>query len=160
MPIFPARPEADSAQFPVYLGLPLEAAREMTLAILKARDGLRLLSLQREGEASFFPSYAADHEPLRILRTRHGRWPLPDQSLDRLLAVERFESAGDKLGFLTEARRLLSPGGMLCLVSSRESESETRGVEALRQAGFGAAVSHSSFPLHWCLTAVKGLMEG
>jgi ubiquinone/menaquinone biosynthesis C-methylase UbiE len=65
-------------------------------------------------------------EPLRRARARDaeldvrlmdpdGPWPLPDASVDAVWAGETIEHVADTAGWLSEARRVLRPGGRLLL---------------------------------------------
>jgi SAM-dependent methyltransferase len=127
-------------------------------AILKLRPGLRFLDFGAEA-SSYFPDLVAGASPVSLARGRYGRLPLPDDSLDRILAAGVFSGMKQKAEFLAEARRLLSPGGLLCLMDAGVPEGENAALEMLRQAGFAAVVTHAEFQGAWCLTAVKGLWE-
>jgi ubiquinone/menaquinone biosynthesis C-methylase UbiE len=85
--------------------------------------------------------------------------PLPDDSLDRILAQGCLDRVPDRPAFLAEARRLLSPGGLLCLAGPESEVQQMEILEALRQAGFAVVVGHSEVSGGWCLTAEKGRME-
>lgn len=126
---------------------------------LKLRPGLRFLNFNPEGSA-YFPDLQPGAAAVSLGGARYGKLPLPDDSLDRMLAAGVLEGMAGKAEFLAEARRLLSPGGLLCLLDKSGPGKEAEVLDLLRQAGFAAAVSHADFSGAWCLTAVKGLLEG
>lgn len=120
---------------------------------------------------SAHPGYAR----IEVVRAKPRSLPLPDQCADRVLLAQVYHELEARPAYLRELRRLLSPGGLLCLLDWRtpaedpglgaEPEplgppfarrvSEAQACEELRQAGFGLVVSHAGFGQNWCLTAVR-----
>ena len=122
-------------------------------------QGKRFLRFSAEEPSAYFPAFSERAQPLKLSLSRHGRLPLPDDSVDRMLAAGAFSRLEAKPAFLAEARRLLSPGGGLCLLEEEGGCRMEEAVEALRAAGFSAVVCHQEFAGWWCLTAVKGMFE-
>lgn len=96
------------------------------------------------------------------VQAKAGRIPLPDSSLDRVFLVQGLSALAQRETMLKEARRLLGPGGLLCLAGPRPgadasaaARDESEAVAQLGGAGFSLCVSHAQVPRHWCLAAGK-----
>jgi ubiquinone/menaquinone biosynthesis C-methylase UbiE len=111
---------------------------------------------------------------IEVARAKPDRLPLPDSSADLILLADSYHEIPRRGQYLFELRRVLSHGGTLCLVDWRtegqpageaqadgpgppmsERVSERQALDELEKAGFHWVVSHSGFPLHWCLCARK-----
>jgi ubiquinone/menaquinone biosynthesis C-methylase UbiE len=74
-----------------------------------AQTAARVTGLDNSGDAIV---YAKQHYPnLRLLRASATSIPLPDATFDLITAFELIEHLSDWRSLLTEARRLLAPGG-------------------------------------------------
>lgn len=88
-------------------------------------EGLFTSALSRAGAQAIGLDVA--EEPLRRARLRdpalsdlrlspaEGPWPVPDADVDVVWAGETLEHVADTVGWLSEARRVLRPGGRLLL---------------------------------------------
>jgi ubiquinone/menaquinone biosynthesis C-methylase UbiE len=110
---------------------------------------------------------------IEVVRAKPDRLPLPDRCADLILLTQVYHLVQDRQAYLRELRRLLSPGGQLCLLDWRPpSEDAAVGEETPRQgpdfaarvgeheacqdlaaAGFPWTVAHTGFAQNWCLTA-------
>lgn len=117
------------------------------------------------------PGYAR----VEVVRAKPDRLPLPDLCADRILLAQVYHEIHDRVPYLRELRRLLAPGGLLCLLDWRSAQeepglaaeaapmgpplehrvSEAQACDELLQAGFKPIVSHSGFGQNWCLTALR-----
>lgn len=117
------------------------------------------------------PGYAK----VEVVRAKPDRLPLPDQCADRILLAQVYHEIGDRVAYLRELRRLLSPGGRLCLLDWRTPGEdpglaadaspmgppfehripEPKACDELLEAGFRLIVSHAGFGQNWCLSAVR-----
>lgn len=117
------------------------------------------------------PGYAK----VEVVRAKPDRLPLPDQCADRILLAQVYHEIGDRVAYLRELRRLLSPGGRLCVLDWRppaedpsvEADGapmgppfehrvpESKACDELQAAGFSLVVSHAGFGQNWCLSAVR-----
>jgi ubiquinone/menaquinone biosynthesis C-methylase UbiE len=118
----------------------------------------------------------AEHEGytrVEVVRAKPDRLPLPDRCADLILMSQVYHQLADRAAYLKELRRLLAPGGTLCLIDWNPPSddpavaadfpalgpdfaarvSEARACEELGRAGFGWQVSHAGFNQNWCLTA-------
>ena len=116
-----------------------------------------------------------DHQgysAIEVLRAKPDRLPLPAACVDRVMMIQVYHEIEGRPRYLQELRRVLAPGGLLCLVDWRGREddaalsgeavtmgppleqrvTEKEAVAQLQDAGFGYVVSHSGFPGNWCLT--------
>lgn len=109
---------------------------------------------------------------IEVLRSKPRRLPLPDVSVDMVMMIHVYHELEDRPTYLKEVRRVMSPGGKLCLLDARPLPPEIREhphrgapnykrvsqqqawVE-LQEAGFKMAVSHNEFEGNWCLTVIK-----
>ena len=109
---------------------------------------------------------------IEVVRSKPDRLPLPDHCSDVVLLARAYHRLNDRPAYLRELRRLLSPGGTLCLLDWRppgedasvaaESQplgpafsdriSEHQAAQELANAGFPWVVAHGGFTQHWCLT--------
>ncbi|HTB22257.1 MAG TPA: methyltransferase domain-containing protein [bacterium] len=108
---------------------------------------------------------------MEVVRTKPERLPLPDRCADLVLMAQAYHNLADRAAYLLELKRLLAPGGTLCLLdwhpaaedpasagkktlgpdhSARVSEQQA--VRDLSAAGFRWLVAHAGFAQHWCLT--------
>lgn len=111
------------------------------------------------------PGYAR----VEVVRCKPDRLPLPEACADRVLLNQAYHRRSDRRAWLGELRRVLAPGGLLCLLDWRpESDPGAEGglgpakacrvpeavaAHELQDAGFHPVVSHAGFAHHWCLSA-------
>ena len=144
--------------FPVFEAM---QGKGVFLAAHLDEERLRRFLTRLEGYASH-PGYAA----VEVVRSKPDRLPLPEASADRVLLQQAFHRLRDPLGWLGELRRVLAPGGLLCLLDWKPGMggaelgpadalrvAEAQAAHALQEAGFNLVVSHAGFQQHWCLTA-------
>ena len=115
---------------------------------------------------SDFPGYTR----IEVVRSKPDRLPLPDRCVDLILLEGVYHRQADRGAYLRELRRLLPPGGVVCLLEpepesgAEEAEwtpwprpgrpvSEERACAELHAAGFCWPVAHAGFAGRWCLTA-------
>jgi SAM-dependent methyltransferase len=110
-------------------------------------------ALRREGVANIQPIAS---EPVRV--------PLEDSLADAVVMINLHHHLESRPGTLAECRRLLHPGGLLCVIDWKAEPSEkgppleyriaAQTVRAeLEAAGFHAVAEHAIMPEQWCLTA-------
>ncbi len=117
------------------------------------------------------PGYAK----VEVVRAKPDRLPLPDQCADRVLLAQVYHEVDERVAYLRELRRLLSPGGRLVVLDWRRADedpalaadpapmgpplehriAEAQACDELQAAGFGLVVSHAGFGQNWCLSAVR-----
>jgi ubiquinone/menaquinone biosynthesis C-methylase UbiE len=87
---------------------------EGRLASELARAGVRVVGIDVAEEPL---RRAREHDPALDLRLvdADGPWPIEDASFDAVWAGETIEHVADTAGWLSEARRVLRPGGRLLL---------------------------------------------
>jgi SAM-dependent methyltransferase len=127
--------------------------------------------LTRLESYSEHPGYAR----VEVVRAKPDRLPLPDQCADRVLLAQVYHEVEDRVAYLRELRRLLSPGGRLCLLDWRRLDedpalaqdpapmgppfehrvAERQACDELQAAGFSLVVSHAGFSQNWCLTGIR-----
>jgi ubiquinone/menaquinone biosynthesis C-methylase UbiE len=110
---------------------------------------------------------------VEVVRAKPDRLPLPAACADRILLAQVYHEIRDRVPYLRELRRLLAPGGLLCLLDWRSAAedpdlarverpmgppwehrvSEAQACDELLQAGFQLVVSHNGFGQNWCLSA-------
>jgi ubiquinone/menaquinone biosynthesis C-methylase UbiE len=110
---------------------------------------------------------------IEVVRSKPDRLPLPDACADLVLLAQVYHRLADRAAYLLELRRLLAPGGTLCLLDWRPptedpevaAEGEPLGpphaarvgegtaCRELAAAGFQWMVAHGGFSRNWCLTA-------
>ena len=115
------------------------------------------------------PGYAN----IEVVRAKPDRLPLPDSCADVALLSQVLHEVADRVAYLRELKRLLAPGGTLCLLDWRTPSeepalldeaqlmgppfehrvSEHQACNDLQQAGFQWVVSHAGFGQNWCLSA-------
>jgi len=118
----------------------------------------------------------ADHPGytrVEVVRSKPDRLPLPDRCADLLLLAHVYHRVAERGSYLRELRRLLAPGGTLCVLDwSPPSEdasvdsgrallclvcepatTEKQAAQDLAAAGFQWMVAHAGFSQNWCLTA-------
>jgi len=115
------------------------------------------------------PGYAH----IEVVRAKPDRLPLPDSCADLALLSQVLHEVADRVAYLRELRRLLAPGGTLCLLDWRTPAeepalrelaspmgppfehrvSEHQACLDLQAAGFGLVVTHAGFGQNWCLSA-------
>lgn len=111
------------------------------------------------------PGYAR----VEVVRCKPDRLPLPEACVDRVLLNQAYHRRRDRHAWLRELRRVLAPGGLLCLLDWRpEADPALEGglgpdpawrvpeavaAHELQDAGFSPVVSHAGFTQHWCLSA-------
>jgi ubiquinone/menaquinone biosynthesis C-methylase UbiE len=109
-------------------------------------------------------------EPLRRARERDpaldlrlvdadGPWPLEDASFDVLWAGETIEHVADTAGWLSEARRVLRPGGRLLLSTPAHGRLRVLGLALSRRAfeeHFDPRADHLRFYTRSGLTRLLG----
>lgn len=115
-------------------------------------EGLRAF-LDRLESYSGHPGYSR----VEVLRAKPDRLPLPDRCVDLALLAQD-APLGDLAAGLKEWRRLLAPGGTLCLLGAaaagdRPAASEREACSELGAAGFEWRVLHGGFEGRWCLSA-------
>lgn len=144
--------------FPVFEAM---QGKGVFLAAHLDEERLRRFLTRLEGYSSH-PGYAK----VEVVRSKPDRLPLPEASADRVLLQQAFHRLRDQRGWLKELRRVLAPGGLLCLLDWKPGQGdaelgpadalrvpEARAAHALQDAGFSLVVSHAGFQQHWCLTA-------
>ena len=110
---------------------------------------------------------------IEVVRAKPDRLPLPDRCTDLVLMAQGYHRLADRGAYLRELRRVLSPGGVLCLLDWRPPSedasvaaeaaplgpalsarvSEEQACRDLAAAGFRWQVAHGGFAQNWCLTA-------
>jgi ubiquinone/menaquinone biosynthesis C-methylase UbiE len=130
--------------FPVFEAM---QGQGVFLAAELQEDRLRSFLNRLEAYAEH-PGYAH----IEVVRAKPDRLPLPDACADMVLLAGVLAELGDRVAYLRELKRLLAPGGTLCLVDQRPVD-EALACDELQQAGFGWIVSHAGFDDHWCLSA-------
>jgi ubiquinone/menaquinone biosynthesis C-methylase UbiE len=150
--------------FPVFEAM---AGQGVFLAAEWDEDRLRRFLTRLESYAEH-PGYTR----VEVVRAKPDRLPLPDRCADLVLLAQGYHAAADRMAYLRELRRLLSPGGTLCLLdwrpSSEHAEAESdasplgpdhssripeqQAARELAEAGFQWLVAHGGFTRHWCLT--------
>ena len=109
---------------------------------------------------------------IEVARAKPERLPLPDSSADLILLADVYHEVAKRTAYLLELKRVLAPGGTLCILDWRRPEedgsvvdepligppfedrvAERQGVAELESVGFKWMVSHSGFIQNWCLTA-------
>ncbi|HTB35012.1 MAG TPA: methyltransferase domain-containing protein [bacterium] len=144
--------------FPVFEAM---QGRGVFLAAHLDEDRLRRFLTRLEGYSSH-PGYSR----VEVVRSKPDRLPLPEASADRVLLQQAFHRLRDQRGWLKELRRVLAPGGLLCLLDWKPGCGgaelgpedalripEAQAAHILQEAGFSLVVSHTGFQQHWCLTA-------
>lgn len=151
--------------FPVFEAM---AGQGVFLAAEWDEDRLRRFLTRLESYAEH-PGYTR----IEVVRAKPDRLPLPDHCADLVLMAQSYHGLGDRVAYLRELKRLLSPGGTLCVLDWRpHSENAGEAPEApplgprhaaripeqqaageLAAAGFQWLVAHGGFTRHWCLTA-------
>ncbi|MGH7441501.1 MAG: class I SAM-dependent methyltransferase [bacterium] len=174
-------------------GRPTQGPAARLLAALRPRPGQRFLDLACGPGMFFFPVFEAmegqgvflaaewEEEGLRrfltrletyvghpgytrveVMRAKPDRLPLPDRCAD-LVLLDQDASPSPLVRALPELRRLLAPGGIVCLLGSipdgiaplgfaAPGTEQAAGAE-LAAAGFQWRVSHTGLGGRWCLTA-------
>ncbi len=154
------------------------------VAALHPRPGQRFLDLASGTGTFFFPFFEAmggrgvflaaewEEEDLRrflnrletyaahpgytrveVLRAKPDRLPLPDRCADLALLAQDVLPR-DLAAGIREWRRLLAPGGTLCLLGGAgTADAERAACSELAAVGFPWRVRHNGFEGHWCLTA-------
>lgn len=151
--------------FPVFEAM---AGQGVFLAAEWEEDRLRRFLTRLEAYAEH-PGYTR----IEVVRTKPDRLPLPDHCADLVLMAQTYHQVADRPAYLRELRRLLSPGGTLCLLDWRPpaedasvaSENpplgpafsvripEQQACRDLADVGFPWVVAHGGFAQNWCLTA-------
>jgi ubiquinone/menaquinone biosynthesis C-methylase UbiE len=150
--------------FPVFEAM---RGKGVFLAAHLDEERLRRFLTRLEGYSAH-PGYSK----VEVVRSKPDRLPLPEASADRVLLQQAFHRLRDQQGWLGELRRVLAPGGLLCLLDWKPSSTgsdqaqegelgpadalrvpEAQAAHALQEAGFSLVVSHAGFQQHWCLTA-------
>ena len=80
------------------------------LRILKGK-GRRVIGIDVDPAAAAHPFL----DEFRLLEPATGRWPVDDASIDVAVSVSVLEHVEDPEHFFAECRRVLKPGGYLCL---------------------------------------------
>lgn len=130
--------------FPVFEGM---QGRGVFLAAELQEEPLRRFLTRLEAWAEH-PGFAN----IEVVRAKPDRLPLPDSCADLVLLVRGLHKLADRAAYLRELKRLLAPGGTLCLVDEAPYD-EAAACQDLQQAGFGWVVSHAGFGDAWCLSA-------
>lgn len=151
--------------FPVFEAM---RGQGVFLAAEWEEEPLRRFLNRLEGYAEH-PGYTR----IEVVRSKPDRLPLPDGCADLVLLAQVYHLVADRRAYLLELRRLLAPGGLLCLLDWRppaedaavRDESpplgpcftarvgEAQACAELSAAGFSWMVAHAGFSQNWCLTA-------
>ncbi len=99
-----------------YTTLPLAAALPRGRVVAVDRSKELLDELRRRATASAAERTPAATAPVDYVHTTENRVPLPDESVDAILAVSVWHEIYDDQSALAELRRLLAPGGALAIV--------------------------------------------
>ncbi len=94
---------------------------------------------------------------IEVARSRPDRLPLPHSSADLGLLAGAYFALPDPRAYLAELWRVLSPGGVLCLLDADQGGHgfEKKALEDMERTGFKWPVIHSGFGRQVCLTARK-----
>jgi ubiquinone/menaquinone biosynthesis C-methylase UbiE len=144
---------------------------EGTFVALELQEEMLRLFLSRLESYAEYPGFVH----IEVGRAKPDKLPLPDSSADIVLLANVYHEIENRPGYLRELRRVLSPGGTLCVLDWRNAEelpelhadmerlgpplqhrvAERQALEELEGAGFQWIVSHSGFAQNWCLSARK-----
>ena len=93
---------------------------------------------------------------IEVLRAMPGNLHLPDNSVDVLIATGIYSRLLHPDIFLQEARRVLVPGGRICLLEPESDRGQSAVLwDDLHRAGFPYVVYHREFRHLGCLTAMN-----
>ena len=93
------------------------------LTIEAARFARKVISIDRSAEVLARGKALAARKKITNIRWKRGdleRLPIPDASVDVALLSQALHHAGDPAGALSEARRILRPGGRVLVLDLRE----------------------------------------
>jgi SAM-dependent methyltransferase len=137
----------------------------LSRAVADALTGGQVIAVDESPEmVEHLDGNLAAHERARAQHIADNHVPLPDHSVDRVLAVNLLHEVRGESA-LAEMRRLLAPGGFVLVVDwerGRERDSgppdkllysADEAAEELRGAGLSAEILDTGLPFHFVLKA-------